>query len=45
VKEQQVIKQVNSAKELLTTMCENIGRMLGQMMKKSESFLLADTDL
>lgn len=28
--------------DLLTAKCANIGRMLGQMMKKSHSFLLAD---
>jgi len=28
--------------QLLTTKCADIGRMLGQMMKKSQSFLMAE---
>jgi four helix bundle protein len=29
--------------QLLTRKCENIGRMLGQMMKKSQSFLITES--
>jgi four helix bundle protein len=29
--------------QLLTTKCADIGRMLGQMMKKSQSFLIAES--
>ena len=29
--------------QLLTAKCADIGRMLGQMMKKSQSFLIADS--
>jgi four helix bundle protein len=29
--------------QLLTTKCTDVGRMLGQMMKKSQSFLIAES--